>query len=33
MSKGFLTIAQNGEYDYVRMAYALAMSLKLSQKI
>lgn len=32
MSKGFLTIAQNGEYDYVRMAYALAMSLKLSQK-
>jgi len=32
MSKGFLTIAQNGEYDYVRMGYALAMSLKLSQE-
>ncbi len=32
MSKGFLTIAQNGQYDYVRMAYALAMSLKLSQE-
>jgi len=31
MSKGFLTIAQNGQYDYVRMAYALAMSLKVSQ--
>ena len=30
--KGFLTIAQNGTHDYVRMAYALAMSLKLSQK-
>ena len=29
--KGFLTIAQNGKDDYVRMAYALAMSLKLSQ--
>ena len=31
MSKGFLTIAQNGQYDYVRMAYVLAMSLKQSQ--
>jgi len=31
-TKGFLTIAQNGKYDYVRMAYALAMSLKLTQK-
>ena len=31
MDKGFLTIAQNGQYDYVRMAYVLAMSLKLSQ--
>lgn len=31
MSKGFLTIAQNGQYDYVKMAYVLAMSLKLSQ--
>lgn len=32
MSKGFLTIAQNGQHDYVKMAYALAMSLKLSQE-
>jgi len=31
MSKGFLTIAQNGLVDYVRMAYVLSMSLKLSQ--
>jgi hypothetical protein len=31
MNKGFLTIAQNGLNDYVRMAYALSMSLKLSQ--
>jgi len=31
MSKGFLTIAQNGQYDYIRMAYALAMSLRVSQ--
>lgn len=31
MNKGFLTIAQNGQYDYVKMAYVLAMSLKLSQ--
>lgn len=31
MSKGFLVVAQNGQYDYVRMAYALSMSLKLSQ--
>ena len=31
MSKGFITIAQNGQYDYVRMAYALALSLKESQ--
>ena len=31
MSKGFITIAQNGQYDYVKMAYVLAMSLKLSQ--
>lgn len=29
--KGFLTIAQNGKEDYVRMAYALALSLKISQ--
>jgi len=32
MSKGFLTIAQNGQYDYVKMAYVLGMSLKISQK-
>jgi len=31
MSKGFLTLAQNGKEDYVKMAYALALSLKLSQ--
>jgi hypothetical protein len=32
MNKGFLTIAQNGEHDYVKMAYLLAMSLKTSQE-
>lgn len=31
MSKGFLTLAQNGKYDYVKMAYVLAMSLAISQ--
>jgi len=31
-SKGFLTLAQNGKYDYVKMAYVLSMSLKLTQK-
>jgi hypothetical protein len=32
MSKGFLTLAQNTfNVDYVKLAYALAMSLKLSQ--
>ena len=32
MSKGFLTIAQNStNVDYVRMAYVLAMSIKLTQ--
>ena len=31
MSKGFLTVAQNGQHDYVQMAYVLGMSLKLSQ--
>ena len=31
MNRGFLTIAQNGDYDYVRMAYVLAMSLRASQ--
>ena len=29
--KGFLTIAQNGDVDYVRLAYALALSLRHSQ--
>jgi len=32
MSKGFLTLAQNGKNDYVKMAYVLSMSLRLSQK-
>lgn len=32
MNKGFLTIAQNGQHDYVKMAYVLGMSLKLSQE-
>lgn len=32
MKRGFLTLAQNGEHDYVKMAYVLSMSLKLSQK-
>jgi len=31
MRRGFLTIAQNGKNDYVKMAYVLAMSLKISQ--
>ena len=32
MSKGFITLAQNSyHFDYVKMAYVLAMSLKLSQ--
>ena len=26
MSKGYFAIVQNGTHDYVRMAYALAMS-------
>ena len=32
MNRGFLTLAQNGQTDYVRMAYVLAMSLRLSQE-
>jgi len=32
MTVGFLTIAQNGQHDYLRMAYALALSLKLTQQ-
>ena len=32
MSKGYIVIAQNsGETDYLRMAYALALSLKATQ--
>ena len=31
MSKGFLTFAQNGKNNYLRMAYALALSLKVTQ--
>jgi len=30
MSVGFLTIAQNGDVDYLRLAYAQAMSIKLT---
>lgn len=30
--RGFLTFAQNGSEDYLRMAYALALSLKATQK-
>lgn len=33
MTRGYLTLAQNGKYDYVRMAYILAISLKISQGI
>ena len=31
-SKGYLVIAQNSNEDYVRMAYALAMSIAVTQK-
>src|SRR5689334_16550107 len=30
--RGFLTFAQNGETDYLRLAYGLALSLKATQK-
>lgn len=30
--RGFFTFAQNGTHDYLRMAYALALSLKATQK-
>jgi hypothetical protein len=33
MSSGYLCIAQNGEYDYLRMAYLQALSCKLTQNI
>jgi len=29
--RGFLTFAQNGEHDYLRMAYGLALSLQATQ--
>jgi hypothetical protein len=31
MSKGFLVLAQNSEVDYIRQAYALALSIKSTQ--
>jgi hypothetical protein len=30
--RGFLTVAQNGEHDFLRLAYILGLSLKSSQK-
>lgn len=33
MTKGFLVIAQNSDVDYVRQAYALALSIKATQPI
>ena len=30
--RGFLTFAQNGKLDYLRMAYAMALSLKATQR-
>lgn len=30
-SKGYLILAQNGKVDYVRMAYVLALTIKLTQ--
>ena len=32
MSSGYLCIAQNGEHDYLRMAYLQALSCKLTQR-
>jgi hypothetical protein len=32
MKKGYLVIAQNSNHDYVRMAYALALSIAQTQK-
>jgi hypothetical protein len=31
MSKGFLVLAQNSDVDYIRQAYALALSIKATQ--
>jgi hypothetical protein len=33
VSKGFLVFAQNTDVDYIKQAYALALSIKYSQKI
>lgn len=33
MTKGFLIVALQGEKDYLRMAYALALSIKQTQRI
>ena len=34
MSKGYIAIAQNNDrYDYLKMAYAMALSLKATQKV
>ena len=30
-NKGYLILAQNGTVDYVRMAYVLALTIKLTQ--
>ena len=32
MNKGYLVIAQNSKHDYVRMSYALALSIAITQK-
>ena len=32
MKKGYLVIAQNSKHDYVRMSYALALSIAITQK-
>ena len=33
MSRGYLVFARNSKHDYVRMAYALALSIKVTQRI
>ena len=33
MSKGYIIIAQNSDVDYLRMAYALALSIKATQDV
>ena len=32
MSRGYIAIAQNSKVDYLKLAYALALSLKATQK-